>query len=206
MNHYTHIEPRAFTHLAQVKAIPTPVLEDMKRRYTTAVARTNEILDRLREADRTASNTVFSDMRSLLGALPTTLATVKSYELFFSQLGSRPGVPARGVLADRIARDFGSHAQFLDEFVATALASRGWAAVAWDLDLQRLMCMIGDTPEQLTVWNNTPVIVVDVTERGLDTGTERSTYVRTLVENLDWQVVERNLENALGLTPVGRSH
>ena len=68
--------------------------------------------------------------------------------------------------------------------------------------------MLGDTPEKLTVWNVTPVIVMEVSEHSSSSefGNDRIMYIHALLENLDWSVVQRNLENALALQPVGRPH
>lgn len=197
---HAFLPTQVFPNLSTLKGVPGTLLDEMKGRYATAIAKTNEIFERLETVDRNHSHPVFSDLRSLLTALPSSLATVKSYELFFRQFGGKGNTPT-GLMADQIVKDFGSYTHFIDTFTSTAIASRGWAAVVYDLDLKRMMCVIGDTPEQLTVWNTAPIIVFEVTERGSAPGygPDRTAYLQALIDHLDWRVIEANLERALAL-------
>ena len=207
MNTNLRIETKKFATIRDLRGISARTMEGHHENYRSYVAKTNEILDRLAKADRTAAHPVYSEFRALKVELPAALAAAKSYEIFFSQLGGKDGKP-QGTLAEMLTRDFGSYQGFLDEFTATAFASRGWAALVYDLDLKKFVCMLGDTPEKLTVWNVTPVIVMEVSEHSSSSefGNDRIMYIHALLENLDWSVVQRNLENALGLQPVGRPH
>jgi superoxide dismutase len=200
------LDVRKFPNLTTIKGIPGSSLDAMQSRYVTAVEKTNEILFRMRGVDRHTAHPVFSEMRSLLTALPPALATVRTYEIFFSQFSGKSRSP-EGLLPSQIARDFGSQEEFLEELTRTALCSRGWAAVVYDRDLQRLMCVIGDSPEQLMVWNTVPVLVLEVTERGSapESSAGRPAYLTALLDHLDWRVIERNLEDALGMQPAGRA-
>ena len=204
MSNSIRIEARVFPNLTGLKGMPALLVDEMKLRYLTAVSKTNEIFERLERVDYRNAHPVFSEIRSLLTALPQTLGTVKSYEMFFAQIGGSAGRPSAAV-AEHIRRDFGSHEAFIEQLTATALSSRCWAAVVFDLDLRRLMCVMGDSPEQLTVWNTSPVIVLEVSGKGSAPSHEpnRTVHIQTLISLLDWRVVERNIEDALGLQSAG---
>lgn len=203
----TTLQARSFPQLKEVRNLPARTLDILRQRYEGYVTKTNEIMKKLDTADRAGAHPVFSELRSLKSELPHALGAVKSYEIFFTHLGSK--IPsATSALSEHVKRDFGTHDKFLAEIKATAMASRGWVAVGFDLDLRRLMVMMGDTPEDLTVWNTAPVMILDVSERACaaDFGSDRMQYVDALLHNTNWTVVERNLEDALGLQPAGKPY
>lgn len=199
------MDAKNFTNIRNVKGLPSRVLAIHEEHYRASVAKANEILDRLTTADRSTASPVFSELRSLKTALQPVLATVKSYEIFFTHLGGETRRPQKQV-SEMLARDFGGYEPFTNELMSTALASRGWVALSYDLDLKRLMCVIGDTPEQLTVWNNAPILVLEVSAStaALEFGGDRKRYLKSLLESIDWAIAERNLEDAIGLQPVGK--
>lgn len=196
------LQARTFPQLAELRELPPRTLEILQQRYREYVAKTNEILKKLAVVDHDAAHHVYSELRALKSELPHALGAVKSYEIFFAHLGGR--IPtAESALSEQVKRDYGSHDAFLAEIKSTARASRGWVAVGYDPDLRKLMVLLGDTPEDLTVWNMAPVMVLDVSERACaaDFGSDRGRYVDALLHNTDWTVVERNLDRALDLQP-----
>lgn len=201
------LETRVFPNLRQVTAVPAHVLSLHEEHYKASVTRANEILKRLRDVDRSTSNSIFSDVRMLKTALQPIMASVKSYEIFFTHLGGETRKPQK-MLTERFQQDFGGYDGFVNELTSSALASRGWVALSYDLDLRRLMVVIGDTPEQLTVWNNAPILVFEVSamSAALEFGGDRRRYLTALLDSVDWAIAERNLEDAVGLQPAGRPY
>ena len=203
----THAIPtRTFANLRQVKSLPASIVSLHEANYRTVVTKSNDVLERLSRADRSGAHPVFSELRMLHLSLPPLLAAVKCHELMLSRMGPDTSAP-RGPLADLITRDFGGHESLVREISAAAMSSRGWVALSYDLDLQRLMLTIGDTPEQLPVWNQVPLVVFEVSAASsvAEFGSDRSRYVRSLLESVDWGVVGRQLEDALGLRTAGHS-
>ena len=135
------------------------------------------------------------------------MASVKSYEIFFTHLGGETRKPQK-MLTERFQQDFGGYDGFVNELTSSALASRGWVALSYDLDLRRLLVVIGDTPEQLTVWNNAPILVFEVSamSAALEFSGDRRRYLTALLDSVDWAIAERNLEDAVGLQPAGRPY
>lgn len=197
---------RKFPVLNRLGTFPRPTLEEHDAAYRGYVAKTNEMLERLEHADRAAAHPVFSEWRAIKSELPIALAAVKSYEVFLTHLGGRGGEPG-GALADRIRLDYGSFSTFVGELEATAAASRGWVAVVWDADLERLDIVLGDTPENLCVWRQEPIVVLEVSDRAasVDFARNRRRYLAALLDNLDWELVERDFERAAGLEPLRAS-
>jgi superoxide dismutase len=199
------LETRVFPNLRKVNTVPARVITLHEEHYQASVSKANEILRRLQTVDRSTSNPIFSDVRMLKTQLQPIMASVKSYEIFFTHLGGDTKKPMK-MLSERFVKDFGSHEEFMNELTSSAIASRGWVALSYDLDLKRLMVVIGDTPEQLTVWDNAPILVLEVsaTSAALEYGGDRRRYVTSLLESVDWMIAERNLEDAIGLQPAGK--
>lgn len=199
------LETHAFPNLRKLSAVPVRVLAQHEEHYKTSVSKANEILQRLHTVDKSTSNSIFSDVRMLKTSLQPIMASVKSYEIFFTHLGGDTRRPQK-MLSERFVQDFGGYDAFVNELTSSAIASRGWVALSYDLDLKRLMVVIGDTPEQLTVWNNAPILVFEVsaTSAALEFGGDRRRYITALLESVDWAIAERNLEDAIGLQPAGK--
>ena len=66
--------------------------------------------------------------------------------------------------------------------------------------------MVGDAQNTFPVWNATPILALDVYEHAywLDYGRARAKYIEAFFNNLDWGVVEQNLERALAMQPVAQ--
>lgn len=201
------MDAKQFTNIRNLKGLPSRVLAIHEEHYRASVAKANEIMHKLTTADRTTVSPVYSELRSLKTALQPVLATVKSYEIFFTHLGGETRKPQKQV-SEMFVRDFGGHEAFVNEITSSAIASRGWVALSYDLDLKQLMCVVGDTPEQLTVWNNAPILVLEVSAStaALEFGGDRRRYVSSLLECIDWAIAERNLEDAIGMQPAGKPY
>jgi len=203
-----HLETKRFPNLADGKGIPVNILKEHQQNYQRSVTQANELFDQLATMNGDAGSPTMPtirNLRSMLTELPVTLATVKSYEVFLAHLGGSTRTPQAN-LAQQIRKDFGSHGAFMLFFRTAALASPGWVALAYALDLRRLLCLIGDTPEKLSVWNLAPVMVNEVSPRsvGVEFGQDRERYLQTMLDQIDWSVVERNLEEAGTPQPAGR--
>lgn len=207
MKNHTRVEARRFPNIGELKVISSTTMNELHQSYLKSVTRTNELFDNLAATHKDTAKTTMAELRSTMTELPEALAAVKSYELFFSHLGGSTRSPLTAV-ASQLRTDFGSHDAFLKAFKATALASQGWVALAYDLDLRRLVCLLGDTPEKLSVWNLAPVIVMEVSERSArpEFGQDRSRYIQALLDQLDWGAIERNLDDALGRQPAGKPY
>jgi superoxide dismutase len=205
MKNTLQLSIRNFPNLKSTMPLPMSTVSHLQEQYRTAVTKSNTILQRLAEAERSTAHPVFSDLRTLKTTLQPILATVKSHEILLTHLGGETKRPQR-MLAERFVQEFGGYEGFVHEITASAIASRGWVALSYDLDLQRLMVVIGDTAEQLTVWNNAPILVFEVSAAtaALDFAGDRRRYVAALLDSVDWAIAERNLEDAIGLQPAGK--
>jgi superoxide dismutase, Fe-Mn family len=176
--------------LLELDGISRESVEAIYRVYEGYVSRRNEIQRKLAELDVSAANQVYSELRALKVELSFAIGGVKNHEIYFEHLGGGGGKP-HGLIADLIARDFGSFDDWRADLKATGLAGRGWAWTAYDWDEERLFNYIGDTQNTYPIWNATPLVALDVYEHAyfLDYQTDSASYIEAFFNNLDWDVV-----------------
>jgi len=188
---FEEIRPRELKPaLYELDGISRETVDAHYKLYKGYVSKRNEILGKLSSVDWTAANQVYSDVRSLKVDLSFAIGGIKNHEIYFEHLGGSGGDPS-GLVADLIARDFGSVQAWRQELKATGMAGRGWAWTAYDWDEGRLFNYIGDAQNTFPIWNATPLVALDVYEHAyfMDYGTDRGAYIDAFLANLDWSVV-----------------
>jgi superoxide dismutase, Fe-Mn family len=168
---FEEIAPRPLRpEVYELEGISRAAVEAHYKLYVGYVNKRNEILGKLAEADPTAANQVYSDLRSLKVDLTFAIGGIKNHEVYFAHLGGGGGDPT-GAFA--------------------ALVKRGWAWTAYDWDEGRLFNYVGDAQNTFPVWNATPLVALDVYEHAyfLDYQTDRASYLGAFFDNLDWDVV-----------------
>jgi Fe-Mn family superoxide dismutase len=185
------IAPRALKPaLLELDGISRAAVEAHYKLYEGYVAKRNEILALLRDADLGSANQVYSDVRALKVDLTFAIGGIKNHEIYFDHLGGDGGDP-QGRIRDLIERDFLSVDAWREDLIATGMAARGWAWTAYDWDEGRLFNYLGDAQNTFPVWNATPLVGLDVYEHAyfLDYQTDRASYIDAFFANLDWGVV-----------------
>ncbi len=202
---FPKLTARTFASIRELNGISQRTMEEHYELYKGYVAKTNEIQDKLANVDRASANQIFSDLRSLRVDLSFATGGVKNHEIYFAHLGGKGGAPT-GKVAELIARDFPSVDAWLADFKASGLAARGWVWLAYDHDWNTLTTVVGDAQNTFPLWNATPILALDVYEHAywLDYGRLRAKYIEAFFNNLDWDVVNRNLESALAMSPATR--
>jgi Fe-Mn family superoxide dismutase len=202
---WKELVPKTFASIRELNGISQRTQEEHYELYKGYVAKTNEIQKKLDTVDRATANQIFSDLRSLRVDLSFAIGGVKNHEIFFGHLGGKGGQPKARTL-EAINRDYPSYDAWLADFKASGLAARGWVWLAYDHDLNSLTTVVGDAQNTFPVWNATPIVAMDVYEHAywLDYGRARAKYIEAFFNNLDWGVVEQNLERALAMHAVAR--
>jgi Fe-Mn family superoxide dismutase len=189
-NHEEIIPRQLKPELFELDGISRESVEAHYKLYEGYVNKRNEILEKLGSVDLGAANQVYSEFRALKVELSFAIGGIKNHEIYFEHLGGDGGKP-HGLIADLIARDFGSFDDWRADLKATGMAGRGWAWTAYDWDEGRLFNYIGDTQNTYPIWNATPLVALDVYEHAyfLDFQTDRASYIEAFFNNLDWDVV-----------------
>lgn len=202
---WKELAPKSFASIRELNGISQRTQEEHYELYKGYIAKTNEIQKKLDTVDRTTANQIFSDLRSLRVDLSFAIGGVKNHEIFFAHLGGKGGQPQNKTL-ELINRDYPSYDAWLADFKASGLAARGWVWLAYDHDLNMLTTVVGDAQNTFPLWNATPILAMDVYEHAywLDYGRLRAKYIEAFFNNLDWGVVEQNLERALAMQSVAK--
>src|SRR6267378_5341322 len=200
---FPKLEPKKFASIRELNGISARTMEEHYELYKGYIAKTNEIQEKLGAVDRASANQIYSDLRSLRVDFSFAIGGVKNHDLYFSHLGGKGGTPA-GRLMEQIKRDFPSYDAWLADFKASGIAARGWVWLAYDHDFNCLTTTVGDAQNTFPLWNATPVLAMDVYEHAywIDFGRARAKYIEAFFNNLDWAVVEQNLERALAMSAV----
>jgi Fe-Mn family superoxide dismutase len=188
---YEEIVPRELKPaLLELDGISRDSVEAHYKLYEGYVGKRNEILRKLAEADLSAANQIYSDVRVLKVELSFAVGGIKNHEIYFEHLGG-PGGDPTGQIGDLIKRDFGSADAWRSDLKATGMGGRGWAWTAYDWDEGRCFNYIGDAQNTFPIWNATPLVALDVYEHAyfLDYRTDRGSYIDAFFDNLDWTTV-----------------
>jgi len=200
---FPKLQAKTFASIRELSGICARTMEEHYELYKGYVNKTNEIQGKLDAVDRASANQIYSDLRALRVDLSFAIGGVKNHEIYFSHLGGKGGAP-KGKVAEMIKRDFPSYEKRLEDFKASGLAARGWVWLAYDHDLSMLTTVVGDAQNTFPLWNATPILAMDVYEHAywIDYGRARAKYIEAFFNNLDWNVVEQNLEKALAMQAV----
>lgn len=174
----------------QLKGISQKTIEIHRDKlYAGYVAKRNEVEEKLKTADQSASNQTYSEWRGLKEGETFAANGMVLHEYYFGVLGG-DGQP-KGSVFEEIKKTWGSYETWVEDFTAAGLAARGWAVLAFDPSDGKLHNYIGDTQNQGAVWGVTPVIALDVFEHSyfIDYGSDRKSYIQTFLQNLDWDKI-----------------
>ena len=163
--------------------------------YVGYVNKLGEIEDKLKTADRSKANQIYSEYRGLKADETFALNGVVLHELYFENLGGRGGNPS-GKIADFIKRDFASTEKWIEDFKACGIAVRGWVVLAYSFYDGMLHNYGADAHHfnfPAMAW---PLLVMDVYEHAytIDYGVKRPPYIEAFMKNVNWDAVNGRLE------------
>jgi Fe-Mn family superoxide dismutase len=102
------------------------------------------------------------------------------------------GNPSKA-LHDQIVADFGTPAQFVEEFsdVANAIRGSGWAILVYSPFFHRLFILPVENHQNEWIPGAVPLLIVDVWEHAyyLKHANKRADYIRDIWRVINWQVV-----------------
>lgn len=125
--------------------------------------------------------------------------------IFWDCMGPNGGGEATGALGAAIARDFGDHQKFWNQFAAAAktVEGSGWARLSFDLASRRLMVLQGQNQNLLSTFAEIPLLVIDVWEHAyyLRYQNKRGEYIDAFAKVIDWNKVGARFDAAAAIAP-----
>ncbi|MBO0745913.1 MAG: superoxide dismutase [Candidatus Dormibacteraeota bacterium] len=199
------IKPRSFPAFdKQLDGISKETMSDHYKLYEGYVNKVNACRKALNELDYATAegNQVYSPLRAISIDYTFALLGYKNHELYFGHLGGRGGEP-EGAFRELLEQEFkpGGVEGWKDAVRKAASSARGWVMVGYDLNDGSLFNYLMDTQNLWAVYNMVPVLAIDVYEHAYardfgSTADGRKQYVEAFFRNLDWDHVNRQLEQA----------
>ena len=186
------IEKIPFCYTEDITAVNQRQFEVHLKLYEGYVNAINEIDEDLMDnAHRDTANATFSYFRELKRGETYALDGVILHELYFENMGGivkKPGPMTK----ERIEYDFGSLTKWVEDFIATAQVSRGWAMLAYDQRSCRLRNISLDAHDVGNITYSAPILVLDMYEHAyfLQYANHKNEYINQFMRNINWQVIE----------------
>src|SRR5262249_50616377 len=170
--------------------------------YGGALSRLNAIAEELAALDpaTTPAHVINRLKQEEMAALNSTLL----HELYFASLGG-DGRSVPEVMADALARDFGSVDRWRREFLALAnalAAGSGWALLTWlPRDKRLINQSVSDASQGIA--GGIPILALDMYEHAyhLDFGANAAAYCAAFIRNTDWSAGQGRYHDRVTATP-----
>ena len=191
--------------------ISRKTMEDHYKLYEGYAKKANECRGILNEFDysQIEGNQVYSPLRAVSVDYTFALLGFKNHDLYFGHLGGDGG-EAQGRFAELVDAEFNGVDTWFEAVKKAASAARGWVMVGYDLNDGSVFNYIMDSQNLWAVYNMVPVLAIDVYEHAYvrDFGATpdgRKQYVEAFFRNLDWNHVNRQLDQAIAAREGARS-
>jgi Fe-Mn family superoxide dismutase len=190
-----------YAHNALEPAISERTLQIHHGKHHKAyVDKTNELISgtHLEDADlETIIREAHKDASK--GGLFNQSAQIWNHAFYWHSMAPNAGGEPTGELADRIKADFGSYADFADQFVKASTGQFG-SGYGWLVDEGGTLKIVTTSNAETPLVNDgqNPLLGIDVWEHSyyLDYQNVRPSYLKTVVDKLlNWEFAAANLSN-----------
>jgi superoxide dismutase, Fe-Mn family len=184
-------EAQKYDSIRELDGISEKTMTEHYKLYEGYVKKSNEIMEKLENVDKSTANQIYSDLRELKLELSFALNGARNHEIYFAHLGGN-GAEPKGVVGQLIERDFGSFEKFKEDMKQTGLAARGWVWLAYDWQTNKLFNFLGDAQNAFPIWNCSVLVALDTYEHAywIDQGSARAPYIDAFFKNLNWDYIE----------------
>jgi Fe-Mn family superoxide dismutase len=163
--------------------------------YQGYVTNTNKVLDVLSQMlrDDKAATPEFAEMKRRLG---WEFNGMRLHEYYFENLGGKNPLEKNGMLAKKLAADFGSYEAWEKDFKATGtMRGIGWVVLYQDSMTGGLMNFWINEHDVSHPAGCNPLLIMDVFEHAfmIDYGLKRADYIGTFFKNIEWAAVETRM-------------
>ena len=203
---WSDLQPRQFPAFdMELDGISRETMQDHYKLYEGYIKKTNECRKILNEFNyaEIEGNPVYSPLRAVSIEYTFALLGFKNHDLYFGHLGGQGGDPT-GRFAELVEDEFHGGVEEWQHAVRKAVrAARGWVLVGYDLNDGSIFNYILDTQNLWAVYNMVPVLAIDCYEHAYardfgSTPDGKGQYLEAFFRNLDWDHVNRQLEQAEG--------
>lgn len=191
------IEKMQFRYTEDITVVNKEQFEAHLRLYEGYVNNINKIDNELMwgNPQRDQANTTFSYYRECKRGETFALDGVILHELYFENIGGRIEEPEQSI-KEKIEMYFGNYKNWVEDFIATAKASRGWAVLCYDQRSNRLRNISLDAHDLGNIAYSAPILVLDLYEHAyfLEYADNKNEYINKFMENINWRMVGNRME------------
>ncbi len=182
------LEAHHFKNLASVAGLSRTTLDEHHQLYAGYVRKANALSAQLNAIQNSVRIVHTTDIVNIKGDLCFALAAVRNHEMYFEILGDHK-TPAPQILQDRIAANFGTMENYIEDLRKTALVTRGWTWTVLDHLTGRLWNLSGQHNGLFPFWDARPILTIDLCDHAYfyDFGHHRADYINCVIDNLNWE-------------------
>lgn len=195
MENCMKIEKMRFEYTNEITAVNRKQFEEHLKLYEGYVNKINEIDETLQQnPELDKANATYSHFRGLKRGETFALDGVILHELYFENMGGTMQEPDILTLRS-LADSYPSFDEWKQDFIATGIASRGWAMLVYDQRSRRFRNISLDAHDVGNVSLSFPVLVMDVYEHAYfgQYWTDKAGYIDNFMKNINWAVVNRRM-------------
>jgi Fe-Mn family superoxide dismutase len=139
-------------------------------------------------------NSTYSDVRNQKMAQTFAYGGYLNHKIFFNHLNGN-GKPTKEFKA-LIKDPYDNYENWLEDFKATCLASRGWGYVAYCYEHEMIINVIGDSQNTFPIWNCQLIACIDMYEhaRFPEFGTDSAKYIDAVLSIFDYNQIVKNIK------------
>ena len=188
-------EAKDYSGLIGMEGFSETLLKNHFTLYQGYVANTNRLMDTLASMlkEGRTGTPEYAELKRRMGF---EFDGMRLHEYYFGNLGGSGVLDSSGRLAQKLAEDFGSVADWEKDFRATgAMRGIGWAILYQDNVTGKLFNQWINEHEVGHPAGCIPVLVMDVFEHAFmtDYGLNRAGYIGAFFKNIGWETVESRL-------------
>ena len=180
-----------------VNAVSERQFEAHYKLYKGYVDKVDEITQKLESPDNGAknANAIYSFYRGLKEAESFALDGCILHELYFENIGSSQSKPLEKT-EKIIKKQFGTHQNFIEDLYACCMAARGWCVFLYEHRTETFRNILLDAHNMGNITLGYPLLVIDMYEHAyfLDYLTDKTKYIKAVIDDINWDVVERRVE------------
>lgn len=193
-------EARQF-NIGELKGISAKNIEEHLKLYQGYVKHANLILDHISELSKDSDKFAY-ELGEIQRRFSFEFNGMRNHEYYFSSLeGGAQGVNKDGELYKVIEHVYGSFDAWLARFKAISLTRGiGWAMLYYDPVSKTVISSWVDEQHLGQLQSCKPILALDMWEHSFVADYQPSgkkQYVEDFFENLNWSVIEKNLDDAI---------
>ena len=159
--------------------------------YQGYVKKMNEIAEKLKTQDKSASNYSFGEFSELKRREAVAFNGTFLHELYFENLGNT-GQPS-GLLKKAAEASFGSWENFVQDMKSSAGSTPGWVVATYNkIDKKLHTYVLFEHHIGLPIGQEI-ILALDCWEHAfmIDFGIDKASYLKVFFENINWEVVNQ---------------